>query len=500
MFKRPMLLCGIICSIISALGFISKSFIVIFALPLPILIGLIIYKKADAKFLFTSALIFAFCLNMLLTINKIESLKTYAGTEQRAEMVVLNVSYKSDEYYKSDVEVMKSDDLPKGTKLSVFYEPESLEVGKRISANIKIKDIQSNSSKKMNYCNEIYLSANMSDIQVIDSNGDFVLMTAERIKAYIKNTLFKYMDYSEAGTLCALIFGEREYFTDEFYNYVKAAGVSHIMVVSGMHLSIFVLFFVKICERLFYNKYIKAFIIFLVVILLSVLCGFTMSILRAGFTYIIMALGIMLDRRGNAENTLGAAMTVILMLSPFAVFSVSLQLSMLSTFGILAVALPIIKALENNDVFKIGFVKTVISSIIISLSAMLLTLPVTIYVFGYVSTVSVLANLLISSAVTFVICLALIGLILNLVIPLISPPVFYLTQVITDYINTVIEKLGSKDYATMEIPKRMVYLSLLAVFTVFWTLLCCKRRKNVLKLNQMKEKIVKEGGGKLKWH
>ena len=40
-------------------------------------------------------------------------------------------------------------------------------------------------------------------------------------KSYIKNQLFAHLGYKEASTLCALLYGDRGYFTNEFYDCVK---------------------------------------------------------------------------------------------------------------------------------------------------------------------------------------------------------------------------------------------------------------------------------------
>ena len=185
--------------------------------------------------------------------------------------------------------------------------------------------------------------------------------------------------------MLALLTGDRSYFSDTFYNNVKAAGVAHVMVVSGMHLAVIVSFLTYFLNKLFYNRYLKAFIIFITVIAIFAVCGFTMSMLRAGITYILIALALLLNRQSKSENNLGTAVSVILLFNPLIVFNVAFQLSVLSTFGILVVAIPIIEFITQNKIIKLRPLSALTSSAIISVSALLFTLPVTILVFGYVS-------------------------------------------------------------------------------------------------------------------
>lgn len=499
LLKRPMLLTALCCCAVSVFSFYSKLSLIYIMLSLSVLIGILIYIQADKRLIFISALIFAMCLSCNATSDKIERLSYYGNNGFKAELTVISNDYKSDEYYISTAEVMKSETLPKGTRLTVFYEPMKLSEGVRISADIRVKKIDDVYSKKISYSEGIYLKGNLKNISILSNREDFVLTAAFKIKEYIKTQLFGNLGYGEASTLCALIFGNRDYFTNEFYGCVKVAGVSHVMVVSGMHLSIIVTLLIRLLEKLFYNRFVKAFVIIFTVIFLCVICGFTKSILRAGITYIIMAIGIMLDRKGVSENSLGAAITIILIYSPYAIFSVALQLSALSTFGILAVALPIIDYIKNKGIIQSNTVLYILSSLLISLSATLLTLPVLIKIFGYVSTVSVLSNLLISPAVTISLYTSIAALVIGGIFPFLNNVLYLPTGIITKYINCVIKFFGKLTFATANVPEYLSYIAAFLIFLVLWGLLACKKRRNMLRLEGMRNKIIKEGGKRLKW-
>lgn len=499
LFKRPMLLTGICCSMVSFIGFYNHSALIFIMLSLSFLIGLLIYKKADRKLILISALIFAMCINCAQTLKRIDSLSYYGGNSSKAQLTVMSIDYRGDDYYIATARVVKSDTLPENIKLTVFYEPVKLEEGCRISTDIRVKKIDDRNSKMRSYSDGIYLKGNLSNIKIINGKDDYILKGVAKIKDYIKTQLFANLRYSEASTLCALIFGNTDYFTNEFYGYVKAAGVSHVMVVSGLHLSIIITLLVRLLERVLYNRYIKAFTIIFAVIFLCLICGFTMSIMRAGITYLIMAIGIMLDRKGKGENSLGAAITVILFFTPFAIFSVALQLSSLSTFGILAIALPVTDYIKDKSIFKKPILLNITSSALITLSATLLTLPVIINIFGFVSTVFLISNLLITPVVRFALYASIGALILEGLFPFLSPIIYIPAGLITRYINEVIEFFGSMPFATLTVPKFVSLIVAFVIFLLFGGLLACKKRRNMLRLEGMRLRIIKEGGRKVKW-
>ena len=216
-----------------------------------------------------------------------------------------------------------------------------------------------------------------------------MLQKIRNVRSYIKNTLFSAMSRDEAATLTAVTIGDRSYFTDEFYANVKKAGVSHVMVVSGMHLSVIVGLTAVAVKKYFYNKYLRALTMLATVLFMAAVCGFTKSILRAGFCSLFLAVSILSERDNTTENSLGGAAALLFMISPFTVFSVSFQLSFLSTLGIVSVAMPCLKFIKDNRLLKTDIAFTLFSAVLVTLAATLFTLPISIYTFGYVSNVSV---------------------------------------------------------------------------------------------------------------
>ena len=494
LFKRPMLLTGILCSIISVISFYRSDLLLTVTVIVSIIIGMLFYNKAHRKLIFVSALIFVMCINCSLWQNRINNISYYGNSTCEAEFTVISTDYKCDDYYISTAQVMKSNILPKGSKMSVFYKPLKIEEGQRISAKVRVKAATDRKTKQMKYSKGIFLTGNLSNVIILENNEDFILKSISGIKTYIKNQLFSHLGYNEASTLCALLYGERDYFTDEFYECVKSAGVSHIMVVSGLHLSIIVLLTLKFIEKIFYNPIAKGFAIIFTVMLLSLLCGFTMSIMRAGITYIIMSFGIMIDRKGPGENHLGTAVTIILILNPYAVFNVAFLLSVFATLGILAVAIPVLEYIKDREFATNKITKEITSNIIVTLSATVMTLPLTIYVFGYISVVSVITNLLISFAVTVSIYTVIFALILSAVFPFLANIVYIPAGLITKYINSIIIYFGKLPFATVNTPYYITYISIFIIFLIIWALLACKKRRNMLRLKEMQEKILKEGG------
>ncbi len=498
LLKRPMLFCAIICSIIVILGariplaliFITVTFIII-------LLFLVSYNTTPQFFIVIVLSLVTVC-STVLSLSKIQKLSSLDKTECKAELTVTEITYSGSGYFCADVVINKSDVLNKGTKLSVSYYDGRLKMGDIAKADIVLSKI--NGSYKMDYYSRnIFLSASVESYEILKDKSNLFYKSISLLRGYIKETALKFIPYNESATLIALLLGDRTYFSNEFYNNVKRSGVSHVMVVSGLHLTIFVTLFTAVINKYFYNRYLRAFLQLCVVFLLTSVCGFTMSMLRAGVMYVIVSIGLIIKRKSVSENALGAAVSSVLAVTPFAVFNVAFQLSVLSTFGIVAVALPTDRYIKQNNIIKFSVLRGLLSSVIISLSATLLTLPIVIYVFGFVSTVGVITTLIITYPVTFSIWISVIGLIVNLFIPSFSKVIFIPCGYLLKFTNYIINKMGKLPFAVIYTDKICVCVAIGVIIIIFCVLLACKKRLNMLKLKEMRRKIIKEGGRVLKW-
>ena len=391
--KRPMLLCGLCASALC--------------------------NKIYAFIIFMLIII---SVSMLSTFNEIDKISESDGACVRGSFIVLENSVNHGGYYSSVVKAADCGGLQNGTRVLIFSREGGFECGDKINASVNLSGIDEK-YRASDYSEKIYLTGNAEAVTLLSGEKAPFLSSVNKTREYIINTLFSNVNYDEAATLTALVLGDRSYLSDEFYGNIKAAGVSHVMVVSGLHLAVIVWLITGTIEKVIYNRFLKAFTVVMTVLFMSALCGFTKSIIRAGVCYILYAVSIVLKRDNTPENTLGGAVSLILIAEPFAIFSISFQLSALSTLGITAVALPITDYIKKDGKGN-SLLKCVASPAVVTLSALLFTLPVTAYVFGYISTVSVASNMLISYAVTLALSFSAVGLAAYPVFPFVSQILF----------------------------------------------------------------------------
>lgn len=453
-----MLLCAAVSAVLCIVGFYCPPAVFFCGIALIILFFVSLYLRRPAETV-VAFILAVTAAGILLTSSSAAELSGLDGSAAKGEFTVVSEPEKHGTANTVKLEATSCDTLKKGTKLiCTDYSLTPLEYGNRIQATVSLSQLSLGTQKRSYYSEGIFLRGKLRDIRVEKGNDDPVLQKIRNVRSYIKNTLFSAMSRDEAATLTAVA-----------------------------------------VKKYFYNKYLRALTMLATVLFMTAVCGFTKSILRAGFCSLFLAVSILSERDNTTENSLGGAAALLFMISPFTVFSVSFQLSFLSTLGIVSVAMPCLKFIKDNRLLKTDIAFTLFSAVLVTLAATLFTLPISIYTFGYVSNVSVFTNLLIDAAAGIALQISAVALALNLIFPYISRPLFIAAEFTAAYINRIINLFGSLPFAVSDIGTPEFYASLLIIISVVAALFAFKRHLDRLKLNEMYRKISSERGRKFRW-
>lgn len=462
--KRPMFFASVasaFVAMISVYSFVLAVFIAAFA----VLTFIFAVVKGKFKYLPIVIIFLFFVASLLFQFKKINKINLNSGKTFYGEFTVLSEIKDCGKYVTYTLKSNSNDIIPAGTKCFAFdYSGTPLNTGDIISAEIKLNAIKQDSIYRLyDYGNSVYATANVKTVNALNKS-DVLYKTAASIRKYIKNTVSSVADGDIAGFLLAVTTGDKSLLSDKFENSIKSTGVSHVVVVSGMHLAIIMSALFFLTDRLFYNKYLRSFISVAAVFAISAVCGFTMSILRAGQMFIIAGLAPVFNRENDSLNSLLAAVTSVLAVSPFSVFNISFQLSVLSTLAIVWVAPFYFQLIVNRFKIKSRVFKVFLSAVLVSVFAMIFTMPIAVKEFGYVSLISPVTNLLITYAVTLVLVLNISGIILSVIpiLNILSNCVFGAAKIFASYIVFIINKI-SKIPVTIAILPQNSYLIFAAV-------------------------------------
>lgn len=182
-------------------------------------------------------------------------------------------------------------------------------------------------------------------------------------------------------------------------------GISHLLALSGMHLSLLSIFVLWFLERIRVPRTVRNVIVLLFVLSYVALTGFLPSMVRSGIMTAVMLMGFIVGRHYDSMTALSLAAAGMILVTPYVVTDVGFLLSVSATFGLLA-AMEMTAVLDTA--IKNRFLLSTVKSVIFTVSATLAALPVLAPVFGEISLLSIPANLLFAFPVNFEILLSLL--------------------------------------------------------------------------------------------
>ena len=190
----------------------------------------------------------------------------------------------------------------------------------------------------------------------------------------------------EGGIVRGIVLGERAAVDADLASAFARSGTSHLLAISGFNMTL-VATAVALVARGRVRPAITAAITVGCVLAYSVLVGLAPSVARAAVMAVVASLGLAFGRRPATDNALALAVATMVGIDASAIGDVGFLLSATATGGLLYLGDPISQRLA----FLPGAVREGLAT---TLAATLPTIPIIAAVFGRVSLVSPLANLL----------------------------------------------------------------------------------------------------------
>lgn len=223
-----------------------------------------------------------------------------------------------------------------------------------------------------------------TDKKIEDGTESLVLSARDFLAERIENRLPE----REAKLGMSYLLGMKAGLDKELSEDLKTVGLTHIVVASGAHLSILV----EIARKIFGKISRFSGLLFSILFILFFMCivGWTPSILRAGIMAILTLASWYVGRKVAPWRMILLVMAFTLVLNPMFLTNLGWLLSFASYAGIMMLSPAIIKFFYGTK--KPGFLASVVLT---TIAATLMTLPITLYYFGQVSIISLIANLII---------------------------------------------------------------------------------------------------------
>ncbi len=294
-------------------------------------------------------------------------------------------------------------------------------------------------------------------VRIIGKDDSFSI---EKLGMYsrraIKKNINKLYPTEEAGVLTALMLGDKSGVSDEFKDIGSKVGIYHTMATSGLHVSILLTAFGLAINKLNKRKLV-AFVNIILLVLIYVVIGYSPSISRAVIMNILMSISQLTDSKTDSYTSLALSATIILIFSPYSLFDIGFLLSFGSTLGILVIHQKISKGVKTKW----------ISTLMMSLAALLGTGALTALYFGRITLLGITSNIFIVPLAEIILPLGYISVIISMICFPLGDFISYSVYPLVKLFVYIAEVFAGVPFASTEVPKPPAYIAFLITLGIF---------------------------------
>lgn len=257
-------------------------------------------------------------------------------------------------------------------------------------------------------------------VQILPPDRNPPYAYALRLREAMLRSVDTMLPPKEAALVKGVLLGDKTSLSAETAADFRTDGISHILSVSGLHMSTIAGLLILLLAFLHVPQRPAASVTAAGVLCFMAVTGFVPSVSRSGLMCLLTLAAPLISRRADPLNSLCAAVWVLCLKNPLAAADVGLLLSFSATMGLILLAGPIQRFLNKKlDRFRPVrlLVRGMDGVLATSVAATLFTLPVILLSFGTVSVISPLSNLLELVPSTLMISFSAVAAALNLLLP-----------------------------------------------------------------------------------
>lgn len=235
---------------------------------------------------------------------------------------------------------------------------------------------------------KIYGTIKAQEVNVIKENNlNLILSLSNKIRTKVIEVAKEILPKETSSLVTGILIGEKNDISKEITNAFSKASISHILAISGTHVSYIILGITYILTKSKVPKRKSYLCTICFLILFMFITRFSPSVVRASIMSILMIFAKIIHRKSDTLNSIALSLLIILIFNPFAIKDVGLELSYLGTLGIVLLNTPISKFLSKYINEKLAEILS------ITISAQIMVLPITAVYFNIIYTNFIISNI-----------------------------------------------------------------------------------------------------------
>lgn len=493
--KRPFAVMGFTMLLISLpMYMISvKMTAAVFSAAAVIFCVLLFFKESGFRktALFALAAVLIFAAGLLLEQYSIfKNSAVFDGGSVSVKGTVVSVPASSDYAFSYIIKVESGGEIKGGFKLRyITTEKAGFAAGDKVSGTVSAK-LFSDDIDYLEYslASKVYFTCFESDGSHFEATGEESLYykTMGSVRKYLSDTVDRYIPGENGAVAKAMTIGDKSGISDKTLNYFNYSGTAHLLVVSGLHLTVWAMAVMRLLSKSRRTRKYAPYLGGLCVLFYCALTGFSVSIVRAGIMTGCMLLGRALGRDSDSLNSIGLSVIIIFIINPFSAFSAAMWLTVLSTSGIVLFSEKINDYIEENNksISHLPFFHYFAETFSVSAAATLMTLPVFILKFDMLPVLSFISNFFMVQLGMLLMIISAVALFMHAVgLTFAAEGFFTAAGLAAKLLRFAAEKIGMSNISTVTVNHKayLVCLAAAAAAVPVMYLLFRKGRKAAVK-------------------
>lgn len=318
---------------------------------------------------------------------------------------------------------------------------------------------------------------------VVKSDANNMRFFAAYMRRWICNRIMQIFPEDAAPFAKALLLGDDSDISFRDNIAFQRSGIRHIIAVSGLHISILFSVIYYVTAR---RRRLVLLIGLPVLLLFAAVASFTPSIVRACVMQLLLIISMNIDRQYDPWTSLATACMAMLLANPLVITSVSLQLSAGCMIGIFLFSGRIRDYLSSK--LKCKKPKSLLGktirwfngSVSVSVSALIVTMPLCALYFGMVSAISVVTNLLVLWIISYVFCGIILACLLSIIWLPLGNAMAWIVSWFIRYVLYVARGLSSVPIGAVytDSPFALLWIAITIILIVIFAV--CKKKSSFL--------------------
>ena len=314
----------------------------------------------------------------------------------------------------------------------------------------------------------------------IENPIEYIESKSIKLSENLKQKANNILPQEIASIFIGIILGDRTEIPEEAIENFRNANMSHILAVSGMHMSYLILLATQIIGKLIGKKQ-SYYISIILIIEYMFLTGFSASIIRAGIMGIILISSKIFYKNNDILTNIAISALIILLKNPYTILDLSFQFSYGGTIGIILFQ----KFISKNFLEKIIKSKKIIEIISVTISAQIIILPISIIQFNKLNIYFILTNLIIGFIIGPVMACGFIFLI-TLIINVKTAQIFSIILQIAIKALILTSQIAKLPYSNIYLPtpnfiQIIIYFLSIHIFMFIYYIYNTKNKTQIVK-------------------